>query len=722
MRVGRPDSFFVSRIMNRLLYPSFLLLLPWLAPLRAVETPATWTTPVPPEQLAQAKTALIPFPQEVHWGKGDWKAGPEPTIVFPTKQQADLVPALRELASVFSAKGLKTIHSHADVTPSSQEGRISLAIQPGVVPKAESYTLTITADEIAVRGVDAAGAYHGVQTLRQLLRGEKPNVLVQQGAIRDWPAFGLRGFMHDTGRNFQTVESIKEQLDRFAAYKLNVFHWHLTDNPAWRIECHAYPQLDDPKFQSRDKSDIYSYAQIREVIAYAKERHITIIPELDMPGHSAFFDRAFGFGMGSDQGMDVLEKLIAEFCQEIPAVDCPYLHIGSDEVKIKDPQQFMTRMLKAVRDSGRKPLVWNPGLKADDATIRQLWGDEGVNHSQKDGSTYIDSAGGYLNNYDPLLVVQRYFFRQPARVPKGDDKALGGILCCWPDIRVEDKVNVFRHNAVWPGTLAFAEAFWHGRPSDAGELYSVQPEADSAQGKAYGEFENRMAAHRDRYFAGQPFPFVKTSQLSWQVLGPIPRGKDEPGDKAFEPETKIQSSYTIGTTSYGWKQATGGTIMLSDRGKEGVLPRAGISTAYALAYVYATQARTIDAWIGFETPTRSNRQSGGIPEAGKWDAFGAQVWINDQTLPAPAWKNPGKHKHANPTWSSPANEEPLEDEELYWTREPSKVPLKAGWNKVLLRVPFGYGGQNWSFTFIPVKQSGGRWIEDESVKVSAEKK
>ncbi|MGC4013129.1 MAG: beta-N-acetylhexosaminidase [Luteolibacter sp.] len=705
--------------MNRLLCP---LLLSLLVPSHAAETPSTWSEPVTPAILAQAKTALIPFPQEVKWGNGDWKPTAAIEILYPAKQQADLAPALRDLEALLAAKGLKTTAIAADDTPAAKPGRINLAIQPGAVPQAEGYTLAVTADGATLRGTDAAGAYHAVQTFRQLLRGEKGSVLVQQTSIRDWPAFGLRGFMHDTGRNFQTVESLKEQLDRFAAYKLNLFHWHLTDHPAWRIECHAYPQLNDPKFQTREQSQIYSYAQIREVIAYAKARHILVIPELDMPGHSAFFDRAFGFGMGSEQGMDVLEKLIAEFCQEIPVADCPYLHIGSDEVKIKDPQQFMARMLKAVRDAGRKPLVWNPGLKADDATIRQLWGDEGVNHSQKGGSPYLDSAGGYLNNYDPLLTVLRYFFRQPARVTQGDDKALGGILCCWPDIRVADKTNIFRHNAVWPGTLAFAEAFWHGRPADAGTFYSVLPAADSAQGKAYREFENRLAAHRDGYFAGQPFPFVKTSQLSWQVLGPIPRTKDEPGDKSFEPETTIQPSYTIGTANYAWKTATGGTIMLSDRGKEGILPRTGISTAYALTYIHSKEARTIDAWIGFETPSRSNRQYGGIPAAGQWDAFGAQVWINGQPLPAPAWKNPGTNKNLSPTWFAPANEKPLEDEELYWTREPSKVVLQAGWNKVLLRVPFGYGGQTWSYTFIPVKQSAGRWIEDESVQVSAERK
>ena len=691
--------------------------------LRGVGATSAWIEPVSPEQLAQAKTALIPFPQDVHWGGEDWKPGRETPVVFSAGQQADLAPALRELEAIFAAKGLKVtpVPGYGAQAPQPQ-GAIRLAIQPGVVPQPEGYVLFIKADGIELLGSDAAGAFYAVETLRQLLRGDAGSVRVQQATIRDWPAFGLRGFMQDTGRNFQTIQSLKEQLDRFAAYKLNVFHWHLTDHPAWRVECHAYPQLNDPKFQTRDKGDIYTYRQIRELIAYAKERHITIIPELDMPGHSAFFDRAFGFSMGSDQGVEVLQKLVEEFCKEIPASDCPYLHIGSDEVKIKAPEQFTSRILKVVREAGRKPLVWSPGLTCDNGTIRQCWGEPGVNRSEEDHSPFIDSAGGYLNNYDPLLTVQRYFFRQPARQSHGSDTALGGILCCWPDVRVADKENIFKQNAVWPGTLAFAEAVWHGRPSDAKALYSVQPPADSLEGTAYREFENRLAAHRDAYFVGQSFPFVKTSQISWQILGPIPRGKEEQGSTAFAPEAKIEPSYTIGATSYAWKPATGGTIMLSDRGKEGLLPRTGNSTAYALTYLYATEPRTIHAWVGFETPCRSNRQCGGIPAAGEWDAFGAQVWINDQPLPARNWKKPGTQKHLSPTWFSPANEEPFQEEEFYWTREPSKIALTAGWNKVLLRVPFGYGGQNWSFTFIPVKQLVGRWIEDESIKVSAEMK
>ena len=178
------------------------------------------------------------------------------------------------------------------------------------------------------------------QTLAQLSdsQGRTPDVV-----IHDWSVYPFRGFMHDTGRNFQTLDMLKETIDLMSLYKINYFHWHLTDNPAWRIECNVYPQLNDPQYQrpGRDCGKFYTYDEIRELIAYAKERGITVMPEIDMPGHSAYFRNAFGFSMDSEDGMKVLEKCIEEFCNEIPVSMCPYLHIGSDEVYIADPKGFM---------------------------------------------------------------------------------------------------------------------------------------------------------------------------------------------------------------------------------------------------------------------------------------------------------------------------------------------------------------------------------------------
>lgn len=696
------------------------LLLGLAASAQPVEEAAAWQPAVPLATLRATKAALIPFPREVQWNEADWQPGPVLTLVGAPGQAAELAPAVGILRQAFADYRISLVLDGA--APAKAAGQIRISLEPGVTPAPEGYQLTVASDGVTLRAADPAGAFYGAHTLRQLLRPEKDGVHVQTGTVRDWPAFRLRGFMHDVGRNFQTLDSLKAQLDRLAAYKLNVFHWHLTDNPGWRIESRLYPELNDPRFQTRDEGRIYTFAQIRELIAYARARYITVIPELDMPGHSDFFGRAFGFTMGSPQGRVVLEKLIDEFCQEIPQADRPYLHLGSDEVNIEQPAEFMAQMLHAVERNGSRPMIWNPGLSGNDQTVIQYWREDNTPvEAAAATSLRVDSTGGYLNCYDPLVAVQRHFFHQIGRQPEGDAHALGAILCLWNDTRLADKANLFRFNPAWPGLLAFADSVWLGRPVRAARLGSLLPPSGSLASDSFREFEDRLAAHRDRFFHGMAFPFVKAARIPWQVIGPFPRTAAQPGDFAFPPETKIQPDYAVGGKTLAWQPAWGGTISLvSSRKDPSIFPQAEIGTAYALTHLYSATSRTIHAWLGFETPERSNRKSGGIPPAGQWAAFGGAVWVNDQPLPAPSWHQPGKNQYLEQTFRSPANEDPFTDEEFYWTRGPVEIQLQAGWNKLLLRVPCGYLKQSWTFSFAPVRYDSthARWVEDESVNFS----
>ena len=203
-----------------------------------------------------------------------------------------LVPAPKEMKIIGTEKvSVKTVDAKVDA-------RLRLPD--------EGYTLDIKGSTAVLRAKTARGLVWARATLRQL---EDADGRVPRVRIQDYPAFPIRGFMHDTGRNFRPVELLKKELDLFSFYKLNVFHWHLTDNPAWRIECKAYPQLNDPQYQrkGRDEGKFYTYDEIREVIAYAKERGVTIVPEIDMPGHSKFFDTTFGCSMASPKGREVLK-------------------------------------------------------------------------------------------------------------------------------------------------------------------------------------------------------------------------------------------------------------------------------------------------------------------------------------------------------------------------------------------------------------------------------
>lgn len=681
--------------------------------------PNGWKPPLPQAVLESAPAALIPFPREAAWGQGRVEIPPSSRTFVQCQDTDKLDNAKQALLELLGKIGCQPTVNPSAIDPQGMASLLFiLKIDQETVAKPEGYRLQIVDKGLVlVSAHDPAGAFYAVQTLRQLLVQEGGKAYLPIGAVRDWPAFGLRGFMHDTGRNFQEVADLKKQIDLLASYKYNAFHWHLTDNPAWRPQSKLFPQLNDPKNRQagRDPEKSYSFDEIRDLIAYARARQVKIIPELDMPGHSAYFKPTFGCTMDSDQGMQILEKLIDEFCAEIPAADCPVIHLGSDEVHIKDPKGFMKRMSDRVRANGRQVMVWNPGLKGEPGTIEQLWRDQGSDTIQANRTNpVVDSSGGYLNSSDALLLVQRYFFQQPCRKPEGDAMALGGILCCWPDIRVDDKSKIFLHSPVWPGALAFAESVWCGRPGFRPDYLGVLPAPETEAGKSFRNFEQRLAAHRDRYFTGMPFPYVRFGQIPWRVAGPFARGKEQPGSQAFAPETGDDKALA-------WRPAFGGLLAFKDRNLSGLAPKGDVNaTMYALTYLHSDQARTIRAWIGFETPGRANRQSGGLPAAGTWDAHGGTVLVNDAELPAPAWKLAGQRKYLTPTWGSPANEMPLDDEEFYWAREPAEVPLKAGWNKILLRVPRTYGGQNWNAAFIPVRRdpATNRWVEDLEMKFS----
>ena len=267
---------------------------------------------------ANAETpALVPAPQKVEWRGGE---------VDCSRCQIS-APAV----AAFAAGELEQFLAGAE--KNSSRTKISLRIGPVGSTNLEPYSLDAAKDGVVITAPKPAGLFYGVQTLRQLLAG---TTKLRCCHVEDWPAVPLRGFMHDTGGNFQALDLLKAQLYIFAAHKLNVFHWHPTDNPARRIECRAFPQLNDPKFQMRDVGQIYSDAQIRGLIAYARDGHITIIPELDMPGHSAVFKRVFGFDMSSPQGMDVLEKLIADYLT-------PTWFTSANEEPYSDEEFYWTR-------------------------------------------------------------------------------------------------------------------------------------------------------------------------------------------------------------------------------------------------------------------------------------------------------------------------------------------------------------------------------------------
>ena len=517
--------------------------------------------------------------------------------------------------------------------------------------------------------------------------GKIPNV-----EIHDWPSYPFRAFMHDTGRNFQSIELLKETLDLMSLYKLNYFHWHLTDHPAWRIECKAYPQLNDPQYQrqGRDEGKFYTYDEIREIIAYAKERGIIVVPEIDMPGHSTYFNDAFGVSMDSEEGKKILEVCLQEFFDEIPAESCPYFHIGSDEIHIADPEGFMRWAEDIVASNGRQAIAWAPGLPTSENTIRQIWNEaEGSNAAvAKKSGKYLDSFVGYLNYYDPMVFTNRIFLHTAAAQQIPDTtKALGGTLCLWNDVRVDDKENIAFHNGMINGMMAFSERFWNG--GNAGEIANEDLPSGpyTIAGSRLANFEEKMKVHRD-CFHKEKMRWVANSEMEWQVnIG-----------------NKVPHA------------AFGGAIDLDAFCNQYGIKTTDTAFAKAQATIIAEDDMDIQAWIGFDTPARSNRNGYGIGKQGQWEG-GSQCFVNgEEILPANQWQEPGKYNYHYNTWMRPEEEEPYTDEQLYWMREPAQIHLKKGENLIEILAPKTYQGLRWSFAFIPVNiNSDGSVNEVEGV-------
>jgi len=684
-----------------------------LPAVKAQDNETTWRGPQSLEQLRAAPAALIPFPNAAEWTQRKFTLQSGIAIICFENQCEDVRNAASSLSEILAAAGvesrLQTLRANARVPVNA----IVLRLDDQLAVRGEGYSLEISPQTVVITGKDAAGAFYAVQTVRQLLDRNDKVVQLPGGKILDEPAFALRGFMHDTGRNFQEIESLKRQLDILAAYKFNAFHWHLTDNPAWRPQSRIYPQLNDPKNRKagRDPERSYSFDDIRKLVRYARERHIRIIPELDMPGHSEYFEPTFGFKMHSEQGMKVLEDLIDEFCREFPASDFPIIHLGSDEVRIPNPDEFIGRMTARLKANGRKAMVWNPGLKGESGTIEQLWSDAGTKAGKRtDGNPFVDSYAGYLNSYDALTLIRRYFFQQVGNRSVGDEIALGGILCMWPDVRVDDKRKIFLHNPVWPGTLAYSEAVWSGRPAFEKKYLDEMPPPETNAGRHFAEFEQRLARHRDRFFKTEPFPFVQSSQVHFRMVGPFIRSKEQPVEKAFEPE--IDPGKPLPVTV---RDLYGGVFRIDELIGQ-PLPGEAVETIYLETQIFSRKAKQIRAWVGFETPTRSSRKSAGIPPGGKWDANGGAIFVNGKELAGPQWQNPGGNRYLQETWFLPANEVPYTGEEFFWSRQPAAINLKTGWNKVVIRVPRAYRRQNWMAAFVPVKlDANRRWVEDLSL-------
>ncbi len=175
------------------------------------------------------------------------------------------------------------------------EVRLVAELEEIPVNQDEAYRLQVTSRKIVVEATTERGIYWAMQTLAQLAVRKGKKIYFQGCTIADWPAFRVRGFMHDVGRGYVSVEELKREIAMLSCFKVNVFHWHLTENQAWRLESKRFPELNDSVNMTRFPGKYYTLEEARELVEYCKAHQVLLIPEVDMPGHSAAFVRAFGF-------------------------------------------------------------------------------------------------------------------------------------------------------------------------------------------------------------------------------------------------------------------------------------------------------------------------------------------------------------------------------------------------------------------------------------------
>ncbi|MEI7421019.1 MAG: family 20 glycosylhydrolase [Prolixibacteraceae bacterium] len=588
----------------------------------------------------------------------------------------------------------------------------------GKIPEAilhqdEAYRLQVNADSVVLTATTKMGLFRGRQTISQLTFLKNGEEYIAGCTIIDWPAFRVRGFMQDVGRNFMSVRLLKEQIDVMTAYKFNVFHFHVTDNPGWRLESKVYPQLSKATSMSRWPGKFYTQKEFTELVDYCNERYITLIPEFDVPGHCEAFRKAFALdSMRDPRVKNILIGLIDELCSLVPKEKMPWIHLGTDEVgrNYERPAPGMIEaLMERVRSHQREVIVWRPGqqIASDHSSITQLWSSGG---RAKEGHPFIDSRLNYLNHLDPLAGVAQLYFDRICNASHGDSLKLGGILCCWNDNNVRDEYDIIKQNPVYPGMLTYSETAWKGQPTDLGQEYLAKmPAPDSKLFLEFQDFENRLLLHRDLYFKGKPFPYVRQTQLVWEMTGPF----DHKGelDKSFPVEHSDEKQIVIDGKTYQWTGPYyGGTIHIRHFFGYPSYFNEKSGTVYARTNVWSPTNQTVGCWIGFHDWSRSGGRRGGpSPEQGQWHNTHPKVWVNGVIIEPPHWQNPGL--------TANSEEIPFTDEN-YFFREPTKIILKKGWNQVLLKIPQGSASWKWMFTFVPVKLNGTNMGEIEGLRYS----
>lgn len=643
--------------------------------------------------MAQKDYALLPKPQEIEWKGGSFFIG-------KVKLVTDVLP--EEWKAFIAEAGGEVVDNSSRLV----EVKLVPSIEGAKLNQEEAYRLTVSNKSIKIEATTEKGAYWAMQTLRQLSVKKNSGSVVKSCQIVDWPAFKVRGFMQDVGRSYISMDELKREIEMLSRFKINVFHWHLTENQAWRLQSKIFPMLNDAENMTRMPGKYYTLEEAKELVEFCKKHQVLLIPEIDMPGHSAAFVRTFRHDMQSPEGMKILKLLIDEVCETF---DVPYLHIGTDEVGFSNPK-FVPEMVAYVRAKGKKVISWNPGwnYKPGEIDMTQLWSFRG---KAQPGIPAVDSKFHYINHFDTFADLVALYNSRVYDRSEGDEDVIGAIIGMWHDRLLPTEQNIIIENNFYPSMLALAERTWMGGGSQyfSGDGTLMKNETTETY-KAFADFEKRMLWHKQHTLKGYPMAYVKQTNVKWNITDAFPNGGDMA--KVFPPEQELKDSYEYEGKEYGVGQTIGAGIYL--RHVWGALSSSIPTfyknpqenhTAYAYTWVYSPKNQEVGLWA--ETQNYSRSEMDLPPKQGTWDYRGSRLWINDEEILPPTW---------TATHTVKSNEISLGNENCV-ARPPLKVQLKKGWNKVFWKLPVGKFRTDevrlvkWMFTTVFVTLDGEKAID-----------
>ncbi|MBR8536212.1 family 20 glycosylhydrolase [Carboxylicivirga sediminis] len=523
---------------------------------------------------------IIPQPNSITYEEGEFQINAQTRLVYKGLDKIITRSIIRFKNQLAVSSGIELELS--DQTPT--DNYILFQLSKQLNDNTEGYEIKIEPNYIHINASSDKGLFYAIQTVKQLLPPSIESKLITDNVnwtipclhIIDYPQFAYRGLNIDVARHYFPVEFIKKQLDILASYKINTFHWHLTDDQGWRLEIKKYPKLTDvgsrramtlighganPPFQYDNKpyGGYYTQDDVKAIVEYAKERHITVIPEIELPGHSLAalaaypqlgciggpYEVATRWGVfedvicpGKESSYAIIEDILTEVADLFPG---QYIHIGGDECskirwrnckhcqarmkanELKDENAlenyFIKRVQSIVKKLGKQMVGWNeimtdPSLT--DATIVMWQDDIDIKQAIKNNNNFIKSSANYLyfdhyqaspqdhplaiGGYTPLSDVYHYQ-PLPAGIDSNEQQNFIGVQAnCWTEYMPDEEKFEFM---LYPRLCAFAEVAW-----------------SEQQQKNWPEFRRKLETHLERlshrnvnFFYEVPKPISSNEQL-----------------------------------------------------------------------------------------------------------------------------------------------------------------------------------------------------------------